>query len=713
MLKSTIIAGVLFGIFTVSLIGQNANAQTITAIEQSIQNEKLEISANYEIKDGKVVLDFELVNHYAQTNNFEFSSGQQFEVVITDENGEEVYRYSDGKFFTQALIYKDIKPGQSIKWQDVWDMTNKDGELLTSGKYTAEINILAGIKEEKLDKSQLTTVIEFNLSKLTAKQFMPEGAQFIIPQESEWNDNFVQIDLNNDTTLETIVFYKAPDNVGLLLLEQNENEWNLKDKIECYGYNLEYAGFSDIDGDKRPEVLIGVKGHEQHKQLRVYKLHENKYTPLYKFDYDKFSIGDLDEDGILEIASIIRTNKEIPYVKLQVHGLSDNSYKVEHEMEFVEGSYYDNVVIGTVREGKQGIFVDLGVGAHSGVTEIIIKENGKYKSALPYNKGDELPPTFKPYPLLSKDINNDGIIEVGIQSMPPETDNLPLAAIPWINNWYQWDGEDGLTLVMKEFSTRDYQFVIPQNWYGKYTIDKNLDSSLEFYSVKFVYLAEDNENVKLLALHTIPKKLWHKQGIKLQNPHILLGESEYNDVLIAELPPDNVELSNANLQEYKEMLLDEESIKSHFITAQERETLEKSHEKIMEIEQQFFSMLFRPETVENSNEVMNYQSKEDLINDISRIADRELVTKFVNQYYREEGNKLYIIPQGMPPQILSHSFYEFNQIDKNTYEIIQNEGNVMMGAYRLTVTFTNANNCWRMIDRTVKLKPENNADYIE
>ena len=74
-------------------------------------------------------------------NNFN-SPGQQYEVVITNEKGEEVYRYSDDKFFTLAIIYKTIKPGESLKWQDIWDMTDQEGEKLTSGKYTANITIM-------------------------------------------------------------------------------------------------------------------------------------------------------------------------------------------------------------------------------------------------------------------------------------------------------------------------------------------------------------------------------------------------------------------------------------------------------------------------------------------------------------------------------------------------------------------------------------------
>jgi len=44
---------------------------------------------------------------------------------------------------------KTINPGESIKWQDEWDMKDKDGNKLTSGKYKAKIEIMVVQEEEK------------------------------------------------------------------------------------------------------------------------------------------------------------------------------------------------------------------------------------------------------------------------------------------------------------------------------------------------------------------------------------------------------------------------------------------------------------------------------------------------------------------------------------------------------------------------------------
>jgi hypothetical protein len=154
-------AGVTYGELAVLLLN------TVKAIqdEPDIEEQGFVTRGSYEIGDDRAVFDFELVNNHAEPKRLQFGSGQQFELTITDEKGQEVYRYSDGKFFTMALIFKDMEPGEALKWQDEWDMTNKDGQKLTSGDYKAKIEVLVIPEEdgEKIDPAQLTTVLEFSL----------------------------------------------------------------------------------------------------------------------------------------------------------------------------------------------------------------------------------------------------------------------------------------------------------------------------------------------------------------------------------------------------------------------------------------------------------------------------------------------------------------------------------------------------------------------
>ncbi|MDF2822213.1 MAG: hypothetical protein K0R15_2661 [Clostridiales bacterium] len=145
---------------------------TDIAIEQDSQpiinpivRGKFETRATYEVKEDKVIFDFELMSHYTKPVTLTFGSGQSFELVITDALGKEVYRFADGKAFIQMIREQIINPGEELKFQDVWDMTNKEGVKLTSGKFKAQIKILAMSEEtdEKDIQNEFSKVIEFSL----------------------------------------------------------------------------------------------------------------------------------------------------------------------------------------------------------------------------------------------------------------------------------------------------------------------------------------------------------------------------------------------------------------------------------------------------------------------------------------------------------------------------------------------------------------------
>src|SRR6056297_210142 len=167
---------------------------TNNAVEEELENNesivegKFETRVNYEVTNENVEFTLELFSHFEETKDLMFSSGQQFEITITNENGEEVYKFSEGKFFTMAIVYETLEPGESLEWTEVWDRTDKEDNYLESGKYTAKIEILAMSPEgedEEIEKSQLTKTINFSLYELDEDgRITPESAERIIKEKA-------------------------------------------------------------------------------------------------------------------------------------------------------------------------------------------------------------------------------------------------------------------------------------------------------------------------------------------------------------------------------------------------------------------------------------------------------------------------------------------------------------------------------------------------
>ncbi|ADC48523.1 intracellular proteinase inhibitor [Alkalihalophilus pseudofirmus OF4] len=68
--------------------------------------------------EGEVVVDIEITNQMDEAATLDFTSGQKYELVVVDEEGNEVYRYSNEMMFTMALTSETFEPGETKSYQE-------------------------------------------------------------------------------------------------------------------------------------------------------------------------------------------------------------------------------------------------------------------------------------------------------------------------------------------------------------------------------------------------------------------------------------------------------------------------------------------------------------------------------------------------------------------------------------------------------------------
>lgn len=78
---------------------------------------------------------------------FRFNSSQTFDIVITNEAGKEVWRWSKERFFGQVVRSDSIRPKGRWQFQEAWNRRDYDGNLLEPGRYriTATITSLPAV----------------------------------------------------------------------------------------------------------------------------------------------------------------------------------------------------------------------------------------------------------------------------------------------------------------------------------------------------------------------------------------------------------------------------------------------------------------------------------------------------------------------------------------------------------------------------------------
>jgi hypothetical protein len=402
-------------------------------------------------------------------------------------------------------------------------------------------------------------------------QFLPAGAHLTVPRRPEAASAIQLQDVDGDGQEEVITFYKTDKTdyeIGVLILAQADGQWNKATAFTGVGSELDYVQFADVTGDRVAEMLLGFSGGEElNRELSVYSLKSRQPVELLKQPYSGLDVGDLNGDAVPEIALLYHDRNELRS-KAELYGARNGGVEklAEREMDGAINGY-DQVLIGKATPSKTGIFVDAGIGAHYAYTILLVWENGQLVDVLQTDKREDTP-TFKPYPLLSEDINQDGIIEIGIHNQPPGTDELPTVDnIPWVASYYQWDGKAGLTFQEEHYQSYEhgYDFRIPDKWTGTYTIEMKKEA--DTVNIQFFYMnAESGKSAELLTLKTMPRQEWSKleASLKLQKAVYTVLNTANQAVTVAIQPTGTTELTGDDLQKYQQLLLTHDDIRKLF-----------------------------------------------------------------------------------------------------------------------------------------------------
>lgn len=96
------------------------------------------IAASFEvrIRDG-IELDFRVTNNAARKLELLFPTGQTHEFVVVDSMGNEVWRWSEGRMFTQAVQNKLLASSATLTLQAAWRAE------VPAGRYVAIASLLS------------------------------------------------------------------------------------------------------------------------------------------------------------------------------------------------------------------------------------------------------------------------------------------------------------------------------------------------------------------------------------------------------------------------------------------------------------------------------------------------------------------------------------------------------------------------------------------
>ncbi|MBP1903904.1 hypothetical protein J2Z32_000521 [Paenibacillus turicensis] len=322
------------------------------------------------------------------------------------------------------------------------------------------------------DKSTLLSVINNEI------RSEMKGATIVRPRNSNDVSSIRVADLNQDGVKEAIVFYETPEEVvrlhGLILSNVND-QWKVQTKFDIEGQILESFELRDMTGNGHINIIVGYSGenNEAQKGLTVYSYTGSKVETLVSLPYNYYMIDDLNHDGKADLTIV--TLRKQQYAIITTYQYNNNLFQeLDHIQLDDHIQEYYNIVHGNVTPKTRGIILDAALGAKDAYSHIIIMRDGKLVDLVNQDY------TYKAVPILSGDVNDDGILEIGRPERPKGWEYISYDEIPWLYSYYQWDDEKGLKFVMQQYmdSAGRFYFNFPTEWYGNVTIDtKNSDKN--------------------------------------------------------------------------------------------------------------------------------------------------------------------------------------------------------------------------------------------
>ena len=363
---------------------------------------------------------------------------------------------------------------------------------------------------------------ELNLEKQSMKEalekFLPEDSTITALPNLDGVDKemaFSPIDLNDDGQLEMIAFYKDKNTklMGMLILSNKRDKWEKISDIKLNSFDILQFKVLDLDNDKNKEIVLGTYSDESisyGKKLTILSFKDNKATSILEMPYAGMALGDLDKDDSYEIA-ILYQNEEMIENRLRIMRVAGNKVSRIDEKIFPQGVDPYSIAIGNIYDDEEVIFVDSFSGIYEGRTDIFFFKDKKIKDIEDY-KGFKL--SDKSFPVQTKDVDSDGIMEVGIPFSPPDNDQLYDPLKPWVKSYYKINKDSTMSLVKQIYE--DYKmsflFEIPDSFGNNYSITGNETSD----KIEINFIASDKKAYKLAEIKMINKTKWQETDEVLQ-----------------------------------------------------------------------------------------------------------------------------------------------------------------------------------------------------
>ncbi len=389
---------------------------------------------------------------------------------------------------------------------------------------------------------------------------------FSSPRKGEHRSAIIVEDIDSDGQEEALVFYKdSLDSTVARMHYLNfvDDRWISRGDFSGYGNEVEEITITDMDNDGSSELIViwSISGVSSSSVMSVYRTSHSidEYKEISNETCSLCEVVDIDGDSKDEILFINQsTVSGISQRTAKVMKLSGNSFVLFGETKVDPNiSSYASLKTEKVSEGAPlKVYIDAFKGESQMITELIYWDKEKSELCAPLLDIETMSNslTLRYEPIASADINNDGIIDIPVQSEilggGDDYSTTDTEAI-YFTKWLNYSGTD-VTVVAdtlvnysdgymihlddNEHSTTGIRNYRAQNCWVVYRTDSNGESVGELYSVLRIN-KERWENEDLSAYIPITEKDGGIVCVYITKSGVKLGvDKEYISTRVAKIP---------------------------------------------------------------------------------------------------------------------------------------------------------------------------------
>ena len=357
--------------------------------------------------------------------------------------------------------------------------------------------LLSGCSVVGIESSELMRPPKATADKAQIQSVIDEQAEdnYILkyPQRGQYRSAVIMRDMDGDGTSEAIAFYsnknEGTPKTNLLIIAQKKGVWECVGKYSNQSTEVDQITFADLNADGTVELIAGWGAvGSSINQLTAYSFDSTATREIQiNQTYASFAAGDFTGDGSDELILLTLPSPESKPQATLLDWNYDSSTLFSRGVTALDPniSKYLDVSSQKVSDDCTALIAEGATAVGTYATQVIVfdKDNEVLKNDLYSQTAQNV--TLRDNPVMSQDINNDGIFEIVTSTKMKSEENEDASTVASETVWNRYNAKtsslERVTAAVID-SAHDYYYIIDADWQDEITARINLsDSTLTFY----------------------------------------------------------------------------------------------------------------------------------------------------------------------------------------------------------------------------------------